>query len=278
MYCFSSDWKDGKIDIEGYIKFCAEHKLDGIELVQYFWHDIDKELPRAKELCAELNLPIVSYDIGNNFAFAEEDKRQEQMKYAKEGIDVAHELGASIMRVFGGSVRTVGSQSHHPGRATIYGGNFPEGTPRSEILQIVAEELKTAASYAAEKGITFAVENHGGIPETGDECVELLKAVDRPNVKALIDTGNFVSGGDDPIAATEKLADDAIMVHLKDYEKDPSSGKWLYCSAGRGVVDFPKVLSILKDHSFDGYLSIEYEGELRSKGLIESLEYIRPLL
>ena len=278
MYCFASDWKEKKIDVEGYIKFCAEQKLEGVELVQYFWNDIDREVPLAKKLCSDLNLPVLSYDVGNNFAHADAKKREDQRAYVREGIDVAAELGAPLMRVFGGSLRTASSQSHHPGGARTYGSSFPEGTPRSEILAVTAEDLKECASYAEGKGITFAIENHGGIPEKSDEAVELLRLVDRPNVKALIDTGNFLSSGDDPVEATRKLVDQAVMVHLKDYDKKLETGRWRYCILGQGLVDFNKIMSILRDASFDGVLSIEYEGDLRSKGLVESIKYVRTLL
>jgi sugar phosphate isomerase/epimerase len=278
MYCFTSDWKEKKIDVEGYIKFCAEQKLEGVELVQYFWNDIDKEVPMAKRLCRDLNLPILSYDVGNNFAHADPKKREDQRAYVREGIDVAAELGAPLMRVFGGSLRTVRSESHHPGGARTYGSSFPEGTPRSEILKVVAEDLTECASYAEGKGITFAIENHGGIPEKSDEVFELLRLVDRPNVKALIDTGNFLKGGDDPVEATRKLVDQAVMVHLKDRDKKLKNGDWRYCILGQGLVDFNKIMAILKDASFQGVLSIEYEGELRTKGLVESIKYIRTLI
>lgn len=55
-------------------------------------------------------------------------------------IDLAADLGASIIRVFGGAI--------------------PEGTTRGESIEILIAALRNVAGYAADRGITVCVETH----------------------------------------------------------------------------------------------------------------------
>ena len=75
------------------------------------------------------------------------------------------------------------------------------------------EGIKASLPYAAEKGVTLALENHGGITATPDADPQAGQGVDAPNFGVNLDTGNF--HGDDPYADLAELAPYAVNVQVK---------------------------------------------------------------
>ncbi|MNC25700.1 hypothetical protein D3C75_737990 [compost metagenome] len=79
------------------------------------------------------------------------------------------------------------------------------------------------------------------------------------------------------------------MVHLKDFYIRPqdrhpgegwfqsSGGNWLRGAiVGQGDIDMPRVLQLVKESGYDGYISIEFEGmEECRKGTRLGLEYVK---
>ena len=77
----------------------------------------------------------------------------------------------------------------------------------------MVEGFREILPYAAEKGVVLALENHGGITETPEQLLALVRAIDGPNFGVNLDTGNF--HGDDPYADLAKLAPYAVNVQVK---------------------------------------------------------------
>ena len=81
------------------------------------------------------------------------------------------------------------------------------------------------------------------------------------------------------------LTPHAAHVHLKDIKKldsytgKPGERKYENCVAGEGIIDWPKLVDILKQHNYEGYISIESEaiGD-PYEGVTKSLNYIEGIL
>ena len=104
--------------------------------------------------------------------------REKQMELVRTWVDRAAELDAPVIRIFAGSVA--------------------KGDDEAKAVDRAIEGIKASLPYAAEQGVTLALENHGGITATPDQLLKLVKAVDAPNFGVNLDTGNF--HGDDPYA------------------------------------------------------------------------------
>ena len=112
-----------------------------------------------------------------------------------------------------------------------------------------------------------------------------MKQINHPNVRMNFDTGNihFYNRETDAAAELLKIIDYVATVELKDH-----SGKykeWNFPALGRGVVDFPKVLRILREHGYAGPMTVEVEGvkgiemnEAETKRYVaQSVDYVRSL-
>ena len=112
-----------------------------------------------------------------------------------------------------------------------------------------------------EYGITIALHNHGRNHRYGH--FDELKAVfskTSTRVGLCLDTAWFLDAGCEPLEAVELFKDRIHGVHLKDFVFD-DEGKHEDVIIGTGGLDMPELMKRLKDIDFDGFLSIEYEGD-----------------
>ncbi len=242
MYSFNTYAREGKMDTLGFVRWAADHGLDSVDLLAYYWRNESEEPEQARELIDDLGLELAAYAVGNNFVQPDKVKMQEQVDLVRRGIEMSHRLGAPAMRVFGG---------HAP------------GLPQEEAVKLAVEGLGAVMDEAEEAGVVLAVENHGGVPGTGEEAVQLLTELDSPWVLACVDVGNFLGPGDDPVEATTRVVGYAAHAHIKDLKRvvaDDGSEKWQACTPGKGDLDYRTILPIFARAGYKGSLAIEAEG------------------
>ena len=133
------------------------------------------------------------------------------------------------------------------------------------------ESLAAGAEYAAERQITLVLENHGKVAGRSEQVRAIIEAVDSTFLRCNLDTGNFLLVGENPVEATEALADFIALVHLKDMDLAPAEQtehvhagldgqRYTGVIVGEGLVDFGTIVEVLVQQRYDGWLSLEYEG------------------
>lgn len=218
------------LDMPGFIRYCAAHGVAGAELTSYFFPpEVTTEHLALCRREAHVNgVAISGTAVGNNFSHpAEAPERAEQMAYVREWIDHAAVLGAPHVRVFAGQ--------------------HPKGVTAEEAEKNAIAALEEAGAYAAEKGIFLGIENHDSI-STSDRLLRIVKAVQSPFVGVNLDTGNFIS--DDVYADMEASAPYAVNVQLKTEIK---------VAGGKKPADLDRIIGILRDSGYAGYVVVEYE-------------------
>jgi sugar phosphate isomerase/epimerase len=202
-------------------------------------------------------LDISSYTIGANFLSGDEAARAAEVRRVKQHVDIGAKLGVTLMRHDAGS--------RPPAEATFE--QFQADLP------ILADACRDVAEYAARFGITTSVENHGFHCQNSARVHALVDAVGRQNFRTTIDVGNFLCADEDPVAGVRRNVGIASMIHVKDFyrrytDEKPSDG-WLSsvggvflrgAIVGQGDLDIGKLLRIIKQAGYDGYLSVEFEG------------------
>ena len=117
------------------------------------------------------------------------------------------------------------------------------------------DALTKLADYAAPYNINVVVENHGGNSSIGKWLAEIMKAVNRPNCGTLPDLGNFYEY--DRYAGTKELMPYAKGVSAKTYDFDANGMET--------KVDYEKMMKIIGDSKYKGYIDVEYEGSKLSE-------------
>ena len=120
----------------------------------------------------------------------------------------------------------------------------------------------------AEKcGVILGLENHWGLGLTPEGVMRVVNAVDSPWLRVTTDTGNFL---EDPYERLKALAPETVLVQAKTYY---GGGRWYTLD-----LDYPKIGRLLDESGYNGYVSLEFEGNEEPKsGVAKSLEFFRKI-
>jgi sugar phosphate isomerase/epimerase len=122
----------------------------------------------------------------------------------------------------------------------------------------------------------IAANEQNFVLETGQESAKVLLGfladVGRPNLKVNFDPANMILyGSGDPLQALALLQSHVLSVHCKD-GRSPVAGSGMLgqeCALGKGEVDFPGFLSLLKQINYNGALTIEREEPNRAQRIAD---------
>jgi sugar phosphate isomerase/epimerase len=124
-----------------------------------------------------------------------------------------------------------------------------------EQMKLAADGLSRLIEYGANNDINVIVENHGGLSSNGQWLAAVMKKVDHPHGGTLPDFGNFRIQGEewyDRYKGVEQLMHYAKAVSAKSHDFD---------SQGNEInTDYYKMMNIVLDAGYNGYVGIEYEG------------------
>jgi sugar phosphate isomerase/epimerase len=228
--------------LESFVDLCAEYPLDGVEPTSYYVPDPppDGYLRALRRRAFLLGLTISGTAIGNTFTHPPGEKREEQMAYTKRWIDRAAELGAPTIRIFAGDVQ--------------------KGTTEAQARQWCIDAIRDACAYAATRGVILALENHGGIVTTADQLLSIVREIDSDWFGVNWDSGNFRSA--DPYAELKAIAPYAVTAQIK-----VSIG----VAGTSQPADWTRVVGILEDAGYRGWVALEYEEQEDAKTAVPRL-------
>jgi len=132
---------------------------------------------------------------------------------------------------------------------------YSEGS-YDEQLKLAADGLRGISEYAAGHEMNVNVENHGGLSSDGKWLTSVIEAVDLPNCGSLPDFGNFPPEID-PYEAVEMLMPYAKSVSAKSFDFDENGDET--------KIDYRRMMKIVLDAGYNGYVGIEYEGDRLSE-------------
>src|SRR5262249_55037414 len=124
-----------------------------------------------------------------------------------------------------------------------------------EQAKLVTDGLRRVAEFGASAGIGVIVENHGGLSSDGQWLAGVIKSVNLPNCGTLPDFGNF--GSYDRYKGVQELMPFAKGVSAKSQDFDAEGNET--------KTDYKRMLKIVLDAGYHGYVGIEYEGSKLSE-------------
>jgi len=122
--------------------------------------------------------------------------------------------------------------------------------------------FEIAEKLCEEYSMKVAIHNHGRRMRYGAvwELEEVFENTS-PNIGLCLDTAWMQDSGGDPIEVARKFADRLYGVHIKDFVFD-RSGRHQDVIVGEGNLDLPLFLKTLDEVGFDGFFTLEYEGDV----------------
>ncbi len=155
-------------------------------------------------------------------------------------------------------------------------------TTEEEDHVLIKYTLQEAAFVAEPRGILIGLECHAQYSRTPDGLDRIYNLVKSPAIGINLDTGNAYLAGQDPYAWLERVLDRLVHLHAKDIsvqqsdaERGKVTGTAVGCACGDGVIDWSRIVSILRRCPRDIVMSVEC-------GTIEqaerSIKHLAPLV
>ncbi|MGA2133820.1 MAG: sugar phosphate isomerase/epimerase family protein [Bryobacteraceae bacterium] len=133
-----------------------------------------------------------------------------------------------------------------------------------DIWPVMRYTLTAALRVAERYGVEIGIEPHQSISRTTAGLCRIASLVDSPWLKINYDTGNAYLAGEDPYAGLQAVRERLVHVHAKDIalthaeaERGKVTGTPVGCACGDGVIDWARVIGILRDTGWSGVLSCE---------------------
>ncbi|RDB02543.1 sugar phosphate isomerase/epimerase family protein [Runella aurantiaca] len=144
------------------------------------------------------------------------------------------------------------------------------GVPNEDLLPYIDKKVK-------EYDMRYAIHIHGPdikLWPNASSVIDAVKNLD-PRIGLCFDMGHDMRFGDDPIADLEKYNKRIFDIHLKNVTAASKDGKT--CELGRGVIDVPAFVAMLRKVKYDGCCSLEYEKDMKDPlaGIAESVGYFK---
>jgi len=237
----SNNGPDGQpMDWRRHLEKCKRNGLEAVDLFERMLNTVGETVAGAKKALDDLGLAPSIYCVPTDLVSPDPQVRRQSLDTIRRGIDACGELGIDQLFSHGGQHNNSGE----------------------EALTRYVDGLQQAADLAAEAGLTFSIENAGSLCHTDAELRRCVDSVDRPNMKATFDGGNFILAGCDPHKAAETLAGKVCHVHVKSFVPDPEKQPrpFRYCPTGEGSPDYRRIRDTLRNAGFDGCMSFEPEG------------------
>ena len=174
--------------------------------------------------------------LATSCRFADPAIAADQLADLRRAIDLAGDVGAPRIRVFGGK--------------------FGAGLTREAAVDLVAESLRSVADQAASRQVTLCMETHDEWTNP-DHVAAVMKAVNHPAVAVNWDIMHPVRFSHWTMADAFAVVRPWIRhVHFHDGSVDPADGKMR--PIGQGDIDHRTAVELLAALPYDGYLSGEW--------------------
>jgi sugar phosphate isomerase/epimerase len=215
-----------------FIELAAKLKVETVELTQYYWAEkSDSYTDKLKDACAKNNLKIACLPTRNDFCQKDDAKRKADIESVKEWTKRATRLGTKAVRIFAG--------------------NVPKGDELKATQERCAKAIQECCQVAEDVGVTLCLENHGGVTETAEKMLPIVKMVESKAFGVNIDSSNFRVS--DPFAELAKIVPFGVVCQIKTELYKPEKKK--------DPMDFEKFFKVLKDANYSGPVCLEHEAD-----------------
>jgi sugar phosphate isomerase/epimerase len=228
-YSYRKYLASGSMTMEDFIRKGVELEVNGVDMTGYWFKSMGPAyLASLRKLAFRNGVGFSGAATGASAVQADAGKRAEVLEDIKKWVDATELLGAPHLRVFAGEL--------------------PKGATVSQGIDWTVEVLKPAGEYAGKKGITLGIEDHEGITQKAETCLEILRRIDSPFVGINLDITHFLPTAT-AYAQIESTIPYATHTHIRDVFDDGQA------------IDLDRVWQLFAKAGYKGYMSAEYEGK-----------------
>jgi sugar phosphate isomerase/epimerase len=232
------------------IAIASSTGYDGVELRFVEGEDALWKLPvfqgaalvGTKRALVDQGLAISCLDTSCRFDSPDATDRQRWVSEGEKMADLAAELAAPGLRVFGDTIRPSAN--------------------RESTRGWIADSICRLAEIAAPNGVGVWLETHGDFASALDTS-EILALITPTNTGVVWDPINsYVAARERPADGSATLGAAIRHVHVKDIRRNAATGdpeSWEHVVTGEGDFPLQELIGALKKREYDGFLSFEWE-------------------
>ena len=227
-----------------------EYGLDAIEFVNTFYFNKAKNMEYLKDLKGRCDGEgvkplLIMCDALGDLGDLDATKRKVAVENHYQWVEAAKFLGCHSIRV-----------------------NAAGNGTAEEVKDAAIQGLGALTEFGKANGINIIVENHGGHSSKGDWLAAVMKGVNSPFCGTLPDFGNFCikRNAENYTKCEEEYDRYKGTAELMPFAKGVSGKTNDFDADGNEIhTDYRKILQIVKDAGYTGYIDIEYEGQTLSE-------------
>lgn len=279
--CYLEEISQRRMSLFTWIDEARQLDCDGLEMYEGFFERLDESyLLEVRAAIHQTGRSMPMLCCSPDFTHPSAEKRAAAIEYQQKMIRVAHTLGGPgvVCRVLSGQ-------------------RWPELT-REQGLQYASQGIIACLPLAEELGVVLGLENHykdgfwhyAEFAQKADVFLDLLRLI--PETKYFgvqYDPSNAVVAGDDHVELLRQVAPRVVSMHASDRflvagstleDLKQAEGTAGYASilkhgvTGKGFNDYPSIFTILRQHNYSGWISIE-DGMNGMGEMAESLAFLR---
>lgn len=253
-----------------FARLASELGFEGLEYVSTLYPDVMKSddktsainafIEKNNSLAAQYKMKnvLIMVDEEGDLSTSNKNERLEAIENHKLWINAAHKMGCGAIRL------------------NLHGEEDEELWIKNSIAS-----LEILSEFAKPLNVNIIVENHGGNSSNASLLMKVINQVSFDNCGTLPDFGNFCLSKDwgslkenkcgdpyDPYMGVSEMMPKAFGVSAKAYDFDANGNET--------ILDYEKLLSIVKKAGYNGFIGIEYEGDHLSEeeGIIATKKLI----
>lgn len=245
-FSFNKQLLDGSMTIDNMMEFCAEKGLIAVDITAYYIPGYpkvpsDEVLYQIKRKAFSLGLEICGTGVRNDFTHADPAKRRESVQLVKDWTEAARKLGGQTIRIFSGNQKT-------------------DGYSRAHVLEWMVKDIRECVEYGKAHGVVVALQNHDDFIKTAADTIKIMDAIKSDWYGLMLDIGSFRTA--DPYEEIAQTIKYAVTWQIKEK---------LFVRGKEVEVDADKLMNLIKNSGFRGYLPLETLGEGDPKQKISAL-------
>lgn len=237
----------GELAPENFATIAREtYGIDAVEYVSAFYADsvLDEAFwngLRARATDAGVQSLLIMVDDEGDLGDADDTVRRRAVENHHKWVDAARILDCHSIRV-----------------------NAFGDPDRETFRDALVDGLGRLAEYAADENMNVLIENHGLFSSDAGLITGIIREIGMPNLGTLPDFGNWclsAKWGSTQFACDETYDRYRGVAEFLPYARGVSAKAYDFDEHGDArIIDYRRMLKIVKDFGYDGYIGIEYEG------------------
>jgi sugar phosphate isomerase/epimerase len=144
---------------------------------------------------------------------------------------VAAKIDAPVIRIFAGNQKN-------------------DGISREKITEWMLEDISRCVDYGKQHGVVIGLQNHNDFIQTADQVIGMIESIRSEWLGLILDTGSYRVN--DPYKEIEKSIKYTVNWQIKEN---------IFINGQEVETDIPRLMSIIKNSDYNGYLPLETLGE-----------------